>query len=66
MSGLGFVQVLANGALPLNMIAPTLGYDVAEAESGRVVVISLPTGADLSGPDPAHARPAQAYRHVAA
>ena len=38
MSGLEFVQGLADGRLPLNMIARTLGYDVTEAESGRVVV----------------------------
>lgn len=28
MSGLEFVQGLASGALPLNTIARTLGYDV--------------------------------------
>ena len=38
MTGLEFVKGLANGTLPLNTIAKTLGYDVAEAESGRVVV----------------------------
>jgi uncharacterized protein (TIGR00369 family) len=38
MSGLEFVQGLVNGSLPLNMIAQTLGYDVVEAERGRVVV----------------------------
>jgi uncharacterized protein (TIGR00369 family) len=38
MSGLEFVQGLANGTLPLNMMAETLGYDVSEAESGRVVI----------------------------
>jgi hypothetical protein len=31
MSGLEFVQGLADGTLPLNTIAQTLGYDVAEA-----------------------------------
>ena len=37
MSGLEFVQGLAEGTLPLNTIARTLGYDVTEAASGRVV-----------------------------
>ena len=48
MSGLEFVHGLASGALPLNTIARTLGYDVAEAESGRVVITLLPTGAHLN------------------
>jgi len=48
MSGLEFVQGLANGALPLNTIAQTLGYDVAEAVSGRVVVAAEPNGAHLN------------------
>jgi hypothetical protein len=42
MSGLEFVQGLANGKLPLNTIAQTLGYDVTEAENGRVVVAAEP------------------------
>jgi uncharacterized protein (TIGR00369 family) len=42
MSGLEFVQGLADGTLPLNTIARTLGYDVAEASSGRVVVTAEP------------------------
>jgi hypothetical protein len=33
MSGLEFVKGLASGALPLNTIAQTLGYDVVEAEN---------------------------------
>ena len=37
MTGLEFVRGLADGTLPLNMIAQTLGYDITEAESGRVV-----------------------------
>jgi uncharacterized protein (TIGR00369 family) len=48
MSGLEFVQGLASGALPLNTIAQTLGYDVVEAESGRVVVALMPTDAHLN------------------
>ena len=42
MSGLEFVQGLADGSLPLNTIARTLGYDIAEAASGRVVVTAIP------------------------
>ena len=48
MSGLEFVQGLATGTLPLNTIAETLGYDVVEAESGRVVITLVPTGAHLN------------------
>ncbi len=42
MTGLEFVQGLAEGTLPLNTIAQTLGYDVTQAESGRVVVTAEP------------------------
>jgi uncharacterized protein (TIGR00369 family) len=42
MSGLDFVQGLANRTLPLNTIARTLGYDVSEADSGRVVIVAEP------------------------
>jgi uncharacterized protein (TIGR00369 family) len=48
MSGLEFVQGLVDGALPLNTIADTLGYDVAEVEHGRVVVTLEPNGAHLN------------------
>jgi uncharacterized protein (TIGR00369 family) len=48
MSGLEFVQGLADGTLPLNTIAQALGYDVTEAVSGRVVVIAVPTAALLN------------------
>jgi uncharacterized protein (TIGR00369 family) len=48
MSGLEFVQGLADGTLPLNTIARTLGYDVAEATSGRVVITAQPTDAHLN------------------
>jgi uncharacterized protein (TIGR00369 family) len=48
MSGLEFVQGIAGGALPLNTIAHTLGYDVVEAEKGRVVITLAPTGAHLN------------------
>jgi uncharacterized protein (TIGR00369 family) len=42
MSGLAFVQALVDGTLPLNTIARTLGYDVSEAVTGRVVVTAAP------------------------
>jgi uncharacterized protein (TIGR00369 family) len=42
MTGLEFVQGLASGALPLNTMAKTLGYDVTEAEPGRVVIVAEP------------------------
>lgn len=48
MSGLAFVQGLADGTLPLNTIARTLGYDVAEAERGRVVITAMPSEAHLN------------------
>jgi uncharacterized protein (TIGR00369 family) len=48
MSGLEFVQGLASGLLPLNTIAQTLGYDVTEAEGGRVVITYEPTDAHLN------------------
>ena len=48
MSGLEFVQGLADGTLPLNTIAQTLGYDVTEAESGRVVITAGPRDIHLN------------------
>jgi uncharacterized protein (TIGR00369 family) len=48
MSGLAFVRGLVDGTLPLNMIAQTLGYDVTEAETGRVVVAIEPGDAHLN------------------
>src|ERR1700716_2593870 len=48
MSGLEFVQGLADGSLPLNTIARTLGYDVTEAVSGRVVVTAEPKDIHLN------------------
>ena len=48
ISGLEFVQGLVNGTLPLNTMAETLGYDVTEAVSGRVVVTAKPNGAHLN------------------
>ena len=43
LSGLEFVQGLVSGALPLNSMARTLGYDIVEASPGRVVVVATPT-----------------------
>ena len=48
MSGLEFVQGLATGALPLNTIARTLGYDVIEAAKGRVVIACQPNDSHLN------------------
>lgn len=49
MSGLQFVRGLADGSLPLNTIAGTLGYDVTEAVNGRVVISAAP-GNNLLNP----------------
>lgn len=48
MTGLDFVRGLADGTLPLNTIARTLGYDITEAENGRVVVSAEPTAQHLN------------------
>jgi uncharacterized protein (TIGR00369 family) len=48
MSGLEFVQGLADGTLPLNPIAQTLGYDVTEAVKGRVGLTAEPNAAHLN------------------
>lgn len=48
MSGLEFVRGLVDGTLPLNTIARTLGYDVTEADSGRVVVTAEPNDTHLN------------------
>jgi uncharacterized protein (TIGR00369 family) len=48
MSGLAFVQGLVDRSLPLNTIARTLGYDVTEAEKGRVVVTAEPNADHLN------------------
>lgn len=42
LTGLEFVSGLADGSLPLNTIARTLGYDIVEAENGRVTVVAEP------------------------
>jgi uncharacterized protein (TIGR00369 family) len=48
MSGLEFVKGLASRVLPLNSFVRTVGYDVVEAESGRVVVSLTPTNGHLN------------------
>jgi len=48
MTGLEFVNGLVDGTLPLNTIAESLGYEVTEAEHGRVVVTAAPNGAHLN------------------
>lgn len=48
MSGLEFVQGLVSGAVPLNTIARTLGYDIVAAESGRVAITLIPTDDHLN------------------
>ncbi len=41
MSGLEFVRGMAEGTLPLNTIARTLGYDITEAGEGPAVVVTV-------------------------
>jgi uncharacterized protein (TIGR00369 family) len=48
MTCLEFVQGLVDGTLPLNTIAKTLGYEIAEAEHGRVVVSAEPRDIHLN------------------
>jgi len=48
MTGLEFVQGLVDGSLPLNTIAKTLGYDITEVESGRVVITAEPNDTHLN------------------
>jgi uncharacterized protein (TIGR00369 family) len=48
LSGLAFVRGLADGSLPLNTMAQTLGYDVVEAATGRVVVTAKPNSNQLN------------------
>lgn len=43
LGGLEFVQGLVTGALPLNTMAQTLGYNIVEATVGRVVVTADPS-----------------------
>ena len=48
MSGLELVRGFVDGSLPLNTIARTLGYDIVEAESGRVVITAVPNDTHLN------------------
>src|SRR5262252_6223270 len=48
MSGLEFVQGLVDGSLPLNTMAQTLGYDITEVETGRVVITAVPNDTHLN------------------
>ena len=48
MTGLEFVQGLVDGTLPLNTIARTLGYDITDAEKGRVVITAEPNETHLN------------------
>ena len=48
LSGIEFVRGLVEGTWPLNTIAWTLGYDVTEAENGRVVVTATPDDTHLN------------------
>lgn len=48
MPGLAFVQGLVAGTQPHNTMARTLGYDIVEAEKGRVLITATPTGDHLN------------------
>jgi uncharacterized protein (TIGR00369 family) len=48
MSGLEFVRGLAEGTLPLNTMAETLGYEVTEAANGRVIITAMPDATHLN------------------
>ena len=48
LDGLEFVQRLVTGALPLNTMARTLGYDIVEATAGRVIVTAAPSADHLN------------------
>jgi uncharacterized protein (TIGR00369 family) len=42
MTGLEFVHGMVDGTLPLNTMAKTLGYEIAEVETGHVIVTAEP------------------------
>ena len=50
MNGLEFVRGLVSGSLPLNTMAKTLGYDIIEADEGRVVIAAM-ANADHMNPN---------------
>jgi uncharacterized protein (TIGR00369 family) len=39
---------LVDGSLPLNMMGPTLGYDLIEVESGRVAIAAEPNDTHIN------------------
>ncbi len=42
MTGVEFIQAIASGELPKAPIQETMGFEIAEAEEGRIVVAALP------------------------
>jgi len=48
LSGIEFVQGLADGSLPLNSMAQTLGYDIVDVAKGRVVTAAEPHAGHLN------------------
>ena len=48
MTGFEFVRGLADATLPLNTMAATVGYEITEAEHGRVVVTAEPRDTHLN------------------
>lgn len=48
LSRLEFVQGLARGTLPMNTIAQLLGYEITDAEHGRVVAGAVPVHSHLN------------------
>ncbi len=48
MTGMQFAQGLVDGSIPLNPLARTIGYDIVEAEDGRVVVTARASAEQLN------------------
>lgn len=48
MTGLEFVHGMVDGTLPLNTMAKTLGYEIAEVENGHVIVTAEPRDIHLN------------------
>ena len=48
LSGMEFVQGLADGTLPLNSMAQTLGYEIVEVAKGRVAAAVEPHAGHLN------------------
>jgi acyl-coenzyme A thioesterase PaaI-like protein len=53
-------DLVSNGTVPLNTIAQTLGYDIIEAENGRVVVNGVPREIHLNPAGTVHTGPIKA------